>query len=61
MELDVDTGARREGEKEPFNERCHVSGCLEVVVFFLFVFFEVLLKGKENELSTTPIIVYIFN
>lgn len=39
MELDVDTGARREGEKEPFDERCHVSGCLEVVVFFLFVFF----------------------
>lgn len=57
MELDVDTGAGREGEKEPFDERCHVSGCLEV----LFFFFEVLLKGKENELSTTPIIVYIFN
>lgn len=60
MELDVDTGAGREGEKEPFDERCHVSGCLEVVGFFWF-FFEVLLKGKENELSTTPIIVYIFN
>lgn len=59
MELDVDTGAGREGEKEPFDERCHVSGCLEVVVFLFF--FEVLLKGKENELSTTPIIVYIFN
>lgn len=28
---------------------------------FFFFFFEVLLKGKENELSTTPIIVYIFN
>lgn len=40
MELDVDTGARREGEKEPFDERCHVSGCLEVVVFFFVCFFK---------------------